>query len=268
FEHPDHVIPSIRYDGVQNLVIVCCHSIFHPDASSSSFPLYSPYDERNWHLAPFQESNPNTAKPGEHETFLAHLTAGLDALTVGSWAGNTLLILSGGVTKRPLTPLSEARSYYNAALVQAMLHGHRHGGRARKLFDQGRLLLEEYATDSYQNLLFSIVLFRQTTGVYPKNIRIITHAFKAKRFLELHARAIGWEPDRIRVQGIDPVMSGAEYEDTVRGEERFGYAPWLEDSHATGDLLSRKRKQRGWVEETSQELGEGLEWSVRCLLSG
>ncbi|ORX95534.1 hypothetical protein BCR34DRAFT_498384 [Clohesyomyces aquaticus] len=268
FNHSDHVIPPRSYHGVENLVIVCCHAIYHPDASSPSFPLYSPLDERNWHLAPFQKSDPESRKPSEHETYLAHINAGLDTLDTGSWAGKSLLILSGGVTKRSLTPLSEARSYYNAALAQAMSHGHRHGGRPRRLFDKGQILLEECATDSYQNLLFSILLFRRTTGIYPKEIRVITHAFKAKRFLEIHAPDIQWPADRIRVQGIDPIMSIAEYESTNAGEKRFGQAPWLEDPHGIGELLGQKRKQRGHEEEPAQELGAGLEASVSLLLIG
>lgn len=256
------------YAGIDTLVIVCCHAIFHPDVNDASFPLESPLDERNWHLAPFQKSDPKTGKPGEHETFLSHIAAGLDAVTAGKSFGNSLLVFSGGATKSSLTALSEARSYYNAALARGTALGHRGGGRAKLLYDKGLLLLEEHATDSFQNLFFSILLFRQTTGCYPSDIRIITHAFKARRFLDLHAPAIKWPPDRVRVQGLDPVMSRDEYEDTVSGEERFGYGPWKDDALGTGELLSKKRKQRGWDDTAQQDLGKGLEESVRQLLNG
>ena len=265
FTHPDHDIPPRSYDGIDTLVVVCCHAIFHPDASSSNFPLKSPLDERNWHLAPFQKSNPATGKPGEHETFVAHVIAGL---TVASLAGNTLLVLSGGATKKPLTSKSESRSYLDAALAHELAEGHKGGGRAQNLFSSGRLLLEEHASDSFQNLLFSILLFRQTTGGYPKHVRIITHAFKTKRFLDLHAPAIKWPSNRVQVQGIDPVMSILELEETVKGEEEYGYAPWVQDSLGTGEKLSLKRQQRGWDESAAKELGEGLEKSVCELLAG
>ncbi|KAF2262751.1 hypothetical protein CC78DRAFT_467397 [Lojkania enalia] len=268
FSHPDHVIPPPSYDGVENLVVVCCHAIFHPDVLDPSFPLNSPHNESNWYLAPFQESNAETGKPGEHETFLAHMSAGVETLTIGPWADSSVLVFSGGVTKAALTPLSEARSYYHAALAEAMVNGYRDGGPVKTLFDQGRILLEEQATDSFQNLLFSILLFRQTTGFYPKQIRIITHAFKSKRFLDLHAQAIRWPVDRVRVEGIDPIMSSAEYGDTLGGEQRFGYALWLGDPLGTGEILSMKRKQRGWVDEASQQLATGLEESVQELING
>ncbi|KAH6632965.1 hypothetical protein C7974DRAFT_309351 [Boeremia exigua] len=280
FEHPDQLSScGPKYNqNIEQLVIVCCHAIFYPDVEAPNFPTHNPHDEGNWHLAPFQKSDAATGKPGEHETFLAHIKASLDTMTTGSNAtwkedvawnqDSTILIFSGGATKQSLTPLSEARSYYHAALADELAQGHIGGGRAHQLYSQGRILLEEHATDSLQNLLFSILLFRQTIGRYPKNIRVITHAFKSRRFLELHAPAISWPQDRIQVQGMDPVMSSADIESTLKGEEKLGYAPWQEDSLGTGELLSRKRKQRGWSDVDAQKLTEGLEESVIKLLDG
>ncbi|KAF1845246.1 uncharacterized protein K460DRAFT_105477 [Cucurbitaria berberidis CBS 394.84] len=271
FEHPDHVIPPRSYDGIEHLIVVCCHAIFLPDAESSNFALHSPHYEPHWLLAPFQKSDPETRKPGEHETFLAHVKAGLDALTIGTdpeHPPSSLLVLSGGATKPSHTPISEARSYYHAALAEELVQGHHHGGRAHRMFSKGYVLLEEQATDSFQNLLFSILLFRKTTGRYPTNIRIITHSFKAKRFLDLHAPTIRWPKDRVQVQGIDPVMSSTDLESTLRGEEQNGYAQWKKDPLGTGELLSGKRRQRAWDESVAGELVEGLEASVEELLQG
>ncbi|PVH91556.1 hypothetical protein DM02DRAFT_482540, partial [Periconia macrospinosa] len=259
-----------NFDGVDYLVIVCCHGIFHPDASAPDFPAHTPHDERNWHLAPFQKSNPETGKPGEHETFLAHVLAGCDALRNGPLArgDRAVLMLSGGATKQTLTSLSEARSYYHAALAHELMRGSRGEGGVQSLFKRDRLLLEEHATDSLQNLLFSILLFRRKTGRYPKQIRIITHAFKARRFLELHAPAIKWPSHRVQVQGIDPIMSKTDLEETIKGEQEHGFAPWLEDPLGTGEKLGRKRKQRGWDETTASRLVEGLEEPVKALMNG
>lgn len=280
FEHPDQLESSgPKYNkNIEELVIVCCHAIFHPDVEAPDFPTHNPHDEGNWHLAPFQKSDPATGKPGEHETFLAHVQASLDIMTTGpnaTWKedvpwnqDSTILIFSGGATKQNLTPLSEACSYYHAALAQELSQGHIGGGRAHQMYSKGRILLEEHATDSLQNLLFSILLFRRTIGRYPKNIRVITHAFKSKRFLELHAPAIHWPKDRIQVQGLDPVMSSAEIESTLQGEEKFGYTPWKQDPLGTGEVLSGKRKQRGWKDEQATKLTDGLEESVKKLLNG
>lgn len=280
FEHPDQLEASgPKYNkNIEDLVIVCCHAIYHPDVEAPNFPTHNPHDEDNWHLAPFQKSDLATGKPGEHETFLAHIQASLDIMTTGpnaTWKEDvpwnqdkTILVFSGGATKQDLTLLTEARSYYHAALAQELSQGHIGGGRAHQLYSKGRILLEEYATDSYQNLLFSILLFRQTIGRYPKNIRVITHAFKSKRFLELHAPAIHWPMDRIHVQGLDPVMSIAEVESTLEGEAKFGYGPWKQDPLGTGSVLSGKRKQRGWKDKQAEILTQGLEESVKSLLQG
>jgi hypothetical protein len=271
FFHPDHAEKRLNYSGFEDLVIVCCHAIYVPDAEDHDFPLHSPQDEENWLLAPFQKSNSETGKPGEQTAFVAHAKAGLAALTVrpdNADLEKNLLVFSGAATKRSTTAKSEARSYYHAALAEELVDGHYGGGRTHQLFSRGRILLEEDATDSFQNLLFSILLFRRATGTYPKHIRIVTHAFKTKRFLELHAPAIRWPQDRINVQGIDPVMSNAELDSTLDGEEQFGYAPWDEDPLGTGERLSSKRKQRGWDESRLEELAKGLEDSVKELLRG
>jgi hypothetical protein len=271
FAHPDHVINRPNYSGFEDLIIVCCHAIYIPSADEHDFPLHTPHDERNWLLAPFQKSDPETGKPGEHSTFIAHAQAGLDALIVNPTNNDletNILIFSGGPTKKPKTDMSEARSYYHAALANELAQGHLGGGRTHSLFTRGRILLEENATDSLQNLLFSILLFRQKTGHYPRSIRLITHAFKSKRFLDLHAPAIKWPADRFQVQGIDPVMSREELDSTLKGEDEFGYAPWKADPLGSGEKLGAKRITRGWNENVVDELVEGLEDEVRELVEG
>jgi hypothetical protein len=271
FVHPDHVIPRPNYSGFEDLIIVCCHAVYLPEADSHNFPLHSPHDERNWLLAPFQKSDPKTGKPGEQSTFLAHAQAGLNALTIcpsNADLEKNILIFSGGATKRSITSTSEARSYYHAALAEELANGHYGGGRTHQLFAKGRILLEEHATDSLQNLLFSILLFRRTTGNYPRHVRLITHAFKSKRFLELHAPALRWPASRMQVQGIDPVMSSAELDSTLDGEEMFGYSLWDEDPLGVGQKLSGKRKERGWDGSVVDEIVEGLEDGIRGLVKG
>lgn len=133
FVHPPHVIPPPTYPDAHSLIIVCCHAIFLPNADASNLPLYSPYDESNWLLAPFQKSDAAAGKPGEHETFVSHIKAGLDALTVGVDAKHppsSILVFSGGATKRAQTLKTEAQSYYHAALATELAEGHLGGGRA------------------------------------------------------------------------------------------------------------------------------------------
>jgi hypothetical protein len=135
FAHPPHVIPPPSYPNVQNLIIVCCHAIFLPNGDAPHLPLCSPYHEPNWLLAPFQKSDAATGKPGEHETFMSHIKAGIDALTLGIDANHppsSILVFSGGATKRAETLQTEARSYYHAALAAELAEGHLGGGRAHR----------------------------------------------------------------------------------------------------------------------------------------
>jgi len=163
----------------QHLVVVCCHAIYHG-------ATLSPLQESNWALKSFQRSTP--ARPGEHETFIQHVNEAL-ALKDAS-PHSVALVFSGGPTDPSHPALSESQSYLNTL-------------PARK----ADILLEELATDSFQNVLFSIVAFRKHHGCYPDDITIITHAFKEARFLNLHAKAIRWPADRIRVRGTNPPFS-------------------------------------------------------------
>jgi hypothetical protein len=147
------------------LVIVCCHAICLPDCD--------PYEESSWLLKSFQRSNPSTGKPGEHETFLLHIQAGVNALR----REGTILIFSGAKTERN-APFSEALSYLNV-LKQCF------GGSdfVRQAMAEGRVHIEADATDSYQNLLFSLIKYYEIEDKWPQMITVITHAFKENRFL-------------------------------------------------------------------------------------
>ncbi|TID16377.1 hypothetical protein E2P81_ATG11804 [Venturia nashicola] len=224
----------------KNVAIVCCHAIYQGS---------EPTDERNWRLQSFQRSS--GLKPGEHLTFLRHIETAVELLESKSVDS---VIFSGGRTNPDVAHLSEAQSYLNA-----LQH------TRRDAIDM--LLLEEHATDSYQNLLFSIILFRQTYGYYPDEIVIITHTFKTARFLDLHAKAIHWPLNRIRVLGINPPFSQNELESTIAMEHRHAYLPFSSDLYGTGEALARKRSNRRWDPDTSiLDLSNGLEDVVKQLL--
>lgn len=133
-----------------------------------------------------------------------------------------------------------------------------------------RIYTEDFATDSYQNLLFSILLFRKQTLRYPHHITIVSHAFKRDRFLNIHCRSIGWPLDRISYVGINPPE-----EITAEGElnenEAKAVAAWREDLYGTRHELASKRLKRGWhpLQVEEQPLlhdGDSLEKTVCDLL--
>lgn len=229
------------------LIIVCGHATYLGDGTRTS--------EDQWLLQDFQKSNREWNKRSEHETFLAHLLLAAQAAEADPRA---LLILSGGQT----TPArrSEAEGY--GALLLPMVQ------RNPALFPRPlRFALETHATDSYQNLLFSLLRFRQLTGAYPQDVTVVTHAFKERRFLEQHGPALKWPAHALRVAGLNPPFTAAEREQVERGERDRAVALFAEDPYGVRAPLSVKRKARNWdAARANVFLGYGLEKEVAELL--
>ena len=245
---------EFEHSKVPELIILCCHSLYIASTSRGDPTL-----ESAWHLSPFQRSKGQ--KPGEHETFLFHI---LSSLLLLHQSRNRWLVISGGCTARDVIDQSEARSYFHACEV---LHEADHPCFG-KLWDEvkGRVLLEEAATDSYQNLLFSILLLRKQIGRYPSHVTVVTHAFKARRFLELHASVIGWPKKSIAVQGTNPPFTNDELDETGWGEKTRAYEAFSHDPYGARKFLSDKRKSRGWNDDVLESIGQGLEPSIGVLL--
>jgi hypothetical protein len=166
------------------------------------------------------------------------------------------------------------------------------------------IIAETHATDSYQNLLFSLLRFRLHTGHYPRRITVVTHEFKRRRFLECHFPAIGFSANisphsptdhfgdaaagdvhlgeknkvqekqrpRIQLVGIDPPAEITSPESLLAGEEKTGIGLWRRDWYGTRlEELAEKRKRRGWMPGMERTLftpsvGPGLEPVVERLL--
>jgi hypothetical protein len=174
-----------------------------------------------------------------------------------------MIIFSGGRTtslSANPTSRSEAEGY---ALILLNLARNNPSLFSREM----QFALETHATDSYQNLLFSILRFRQLTGSYPRDVTVITHAFKQARFLEQHAPAIKWPAHRIRVAGLNPPFSAVELEEVVEGEKARAYDLFAEDPYAMRGVLAEKRLARNWeAAKANVFLGYGLGREVAGLL--
>lgn len=139
----------------------------------------NPHDESKWMLKPFQRSDPSAGKPGEHETFLLHIQAGVSALN----RPHSMLVFSGAKTERD-APFSEADSYYHI-----LTQNFGKSAAVRDAITNGRVTCEDAATDSYQNLLFSLIKYYELKHEWPQMVTVITHSFKEARFLVCGARA-------------------------------------------------------------------------------
>lgn len=133
-----------------------------------------------------------------------------------------------------------------------------------------RIQTEDFATDSYQNLLFSILLFRKQTFRYPHHITIVSHAFKRARFLNIHCQSIGWPLERVSYVGINPPEEITAEGELIENEAK-AVAAWREDLYGTRQELASKRLKRGWDPLQVEELlllhgGDSVEKSVCDLL--
>ena len=242
---------EIRHELVHctELVIVCCHATYTGDGSDTG--------EDQWVLQDFQRSNPDTGRPSEHETYEAHILAGALAVEDRQQA---MLMFSGGMTDK--STFTEAEGYEKVFKALASR------GRVSGAYSSHRYELENWATDSFQNLLFSILRFRQVTGNYPRAVTVITHAFKEDRFLDLHAPAIKWPASRIRVQGLNPPFTRDELRATQNSELERAFDLFASDPYGVQPSLDSKRRARNWdyhhlkavASEVEDEVGELLVW--------
>jgi len=148
------------------LVMVPCHGVF---AGST---LAEAEDESAWQL----DSWMRTHVP----SLVGHVRGGL-----ADSGPDDLLMFSGGRTKREARR-SEAAGY--AAVAEAVWTG-AHAADAHAP-PKPAWALEEHARDSFENLLFSVCEYRRIRGRYPESVTVVGFAFKRKRFVEQHARAL------------------------------------------------------------------------------
>jgi hypothetical protein len=112
----------------KNLIIVAGHSV-----TTSGHLEDANQDERDWYLLPYQIHR------GLPQAIVGHIQAGLQA------ARNdpaSLLVFSGGATRATAGPETEGASYFRVTDAQALWPSN----------VRARTTVEEYATDSFQNL--------------------------------------------------------------------------------------------------------------------
>jgi hypothetical protein len=200
---------------LERLVVVAGHAVYFGKHRGQAT------EESAWFLQSFQK--------GDAAYYLQHVEYGV---RLAARQPGSLLVFSGGATRPEPGPISEAEGYLALA---AQFDWWRHPEVAE------RTVLENFARDSYENLLFGIARFREATGHYPKGLEMISWGFKRERF-ELHRKTIGWpEGDsRYCYHGInDPEdLAGA-----MRCEAQT-FAAFQRDPWGVREPLRGKRVQR------------------------
>jgi hypothetical protein len=191
---------------VKRAIIVAGHAIWDG--------IGDPNSDASWALLDFQR--------GEPPCYVEHVRRGVE---LASGDPEALLVFSGGPSRREAGPRSEARSYREIAV--------RFGWKATSMET------EEYARDSFENLLFGICRFRLSTGAYPDFVTVVSWAFKERRF-HLHREAIGWPAQRFAYDGPnDP-----PYREQALAAEEVNAGRYVRDPYSSGSEFRRKREDR------------------------
>src|SRR5262245_49133078 len=128
--------------------------------------------------------------PGEGHFYVEHMRRGVE-LAAGDPAA--ALVFSGGQTRAEAGPRSEAESYREIAAAAGWW------GRPEVA---DRTLLDEFARDSLENLLFALARFYLATDRWPEMVTIAGWRLKSVRF-EFHRRALEWPRRRFRYVGVN-----------------------------------------------------------------
>ncbi|GAA5795636.1 hypothetical protein EDC94DRAFT_596074 [Helicostylum pulchrum] len=218
-------LPPLPLIEKHHAIIVAGHAIYTgPDQ------LQQTRLDSNWVLEPFQQG-------GQIHVFIEHIQKGIELLKRDT---NAVLIFSGGETRPKAGPRSEAFSYWQIAKI--LLDNDNSLTEKEKETLPARMITEEFAKDSHENLLFSICRFSEMTGNYPRSITVIGFEFKRQRFQDIHRYAIGYPLDQFEYIGIDP--SDAEAPDRERGELLNSFKPFQKDLYGCHSVLKQKKKDR------------------------
>jgi hypothetical protein len=231
------------WKNLRNLIIVACHAVYTAD------DFARPEADSSWCLQPFQK--------GEPPAYIEHIRSGIELTARDAQA---LLLFSGGQTRSEAGPRSEAQSYW-------LLAEHFNWWGSESVRE--RASTEEFARDSFENLLFGICRFRECAESYPQSVTIVSWGFKQERF-DLHRSAIRFPEKRFRFVGPNNPAALAE---AIEGERRNGIEPFTRDPFGVCELNVKRQARNPFNRQnpyriSCPEIAPLLEHSGRELYSG
>jgi hypothetical protein len=187
-------------------------------------------DDSAWYLLSYQKNQ------GFPSIITSHIKKGIELAKRDAHAA---LLFSGGQTRDDVGPLSEAASYYYLAKEKAWMSG-----------IEKRTYLEEYARDSFENLLFSLCRFKEATGRYPERVTVVGFDFKGHRFSDLHRAAIGFPDTNFTYVGLRPESSKFLHDRAASGE-LIAASQFRKDMYGCSNAaLAKKRDSRNPFKRT------------------
>lgn len=202
------------WNGLETLVLVPGHAVYLGGGSDSATT------DGRWVLNNFQSREPRR--------YIEQIRAAVELVAAQP---DALLVFSGGQTRIEAGPRSESQGYW---LVAEYFRWWDHPSVPR------RATTEEFARDSFENLLFGIARFRESTNRYPRSIDVVGWRFKKNRF-DFHRQTIRWPSERrFEYHGVnDP-----EDIDVYQTGEAKTLAAFHRDPFGSEGELSEKRRRR------------------------
>ena len=236
-----------------HLVMVCGHAITTVESLDRINSDFS------WSLLPYQRNQDMPA------SFVSHIEAGVDRAAKDS---KSLLVFSGGQSRASAGPKSEGASYWGVAEHFNWF------GNAEQV--RPRTVIEDYARDSFENLLFSVCRFKEVVGHYPSRFTVVGYSFKAYRFNSLHRQALGISTDAFTYIGLDPPKdSKFDLQRATQGELENAIKLFADDPYGCSDpALKEKRENRNPYRRSipyslsSPEIAELLAWCGPSVYDG
>jgi hypothetical protein len=236
-----------------HLVIVPGHAVMKVGEIS-----HAKEEESAWYLLDYQLGQ------GFPEIIHSHIEEGI---SIASSDPKAVLIFSGGQTRQDVGPMSEAASYYYYAKYYNLLS-------SLSSSTPTPIHLEEYARDSYENILFSICRFHEVTSAYPDQITVVGFDFKSKRFTEIIRQAIRFSAQSFHYLGIKPNPQLFHYDQAVRGEA-IVYESLAKDMYGcnTPDLRNKREARDPYLRTipyslSCPELDGLLDWCESTVYPG
>lgn len=183
---------SAEYADTDTLVLVPGHGVFR-GLNAKDWHL-----EAHWGLEPFQRGFDGFLI----RAFSQHIERSLKELKVRG-IQKSIVVFSGGQTKKA-GPRSEGLSYYLVAEANQLFNVFEDPAVQEQVLTT-RLFAEEFARDSYENLLFAICRFYEVVGRYPAKIVVVNWNYKRERFEQYHRAAVRWPMSQFEYIGIDMI---------------------------------------------------------------
>ncbi|CAE7662164.1 unnamed protein product, partial [Symbiodinium pilosum] len=247
-----------------HMVMVAGHAVVMADSLEHIL-----HKESDWFLESYQRGQDLP------QALVSHIKAGVEVAALdpklgketilGKYVWKALLIFSGGQTRAAAGPRDEGWSYYRVAeyfdwwgysanrpdFLREAQQRTQLAGQSYMPVAQ-RTVTEEFALDSYQNVLFSICRFREIVGHYPDKITVVSFTFKKQRFSDLHRGALRFPSARFSYVGIQP-PPGSRF-DMVRAQGGELGAAKLFQSDPYGchspDLVEKRRSRNPFQRTT------------------